>query len=152
MAENYLQCRVKAISENEGFLRSAVGAFCVGLNPSLEELNDLKTAVSEAVTNCIVHGYREKIDKVYITANIYSDNRIVIKIKDKGCGIEDVKKAMEPLFTTAPEEERAGLGFAVMESLMDKVKVFSQPQKGTTVVLEKRIVSKGENNVHNSRE
>lgn len=124
----------------------------VRLDPTVEELTDVKTAVSEAVTNCIVHGYREKIDKVYITANIYSDNRIVIKIKDKGCGIEDVKKAMEPLFTTAPEEERAGLGFAVMESLMDKVKVFSQPQKGTTVVLEKRIVSKGENNVHNSRE
>ena len=103
------------------------------------------------MTNCIVHGYREKIDKVYITANIYSDNRIVIKIKDKGCGISDVKQAMEPLFTTAAEEERAGLGFAVMESLMDKVKVFSQPGKGTTVTLEKQIVSKGESYVHNSR-
>ena len=128
-------------SANESFARTAVAAFLCGLDPTVEELTDVKTAVSEAVTNCIVHGYREKIDKVYITANIYSDNRIVIKIKDKGCGIEDVKKAMEPLFTTAPEEERAGLGFAVMESLMDKVKVFSQPQKGTTVVLEKRIVS-----------
>lgn len=139
-------------SVNEGFARAALAAFLVQLDPTVPQLADMKTAVSEAVTNCIVHGYREKIDKVYITANIYSDNRIVIKIKDKGCGIEDVKKAMEPLFTTAPEEERAGLGFAVMESLMDKVKVFSQPQKGTTVVLEKRIVSKGENNVHNSRE
>ena len=131
-------------SANESFARTAVAAFLCGLDPTVEELTDVKTAVSEAVTNCIVHGYREKIDKVYITANIYEDNRIVIKIKDKGCGIEDVKKAMEPLFTTAAAEERAGLGFAVMESMMDRIKVFSQPQKGTTVVLEKRIVSKGE--------
>ena len=150
--ENEVTMEFISRSCNEAFSRAAVGAFIAAMDPTLEELSDIKTAVSEAVTNCIVHGYREKIDKVYITANIYSDNRIVIKIKDKGCGIEDVKKAMEPLFTTAPEEERAGLGFAVMESLMDKVKVFSQPQKGTTVVLEKRIVSKGENNVHNSRE
>ena len=121
-----------------------MAAFLCGMDPTVEELGEVKTAVSEAVTNCIVHGYRDMIGKVYITANIYEDNRIVIKIKDKGCGIEDVKKAMEPLFTTAAAEERAGLGFAVMESMMDKVKVSSQLQKGTTVVLEKRIVSKGE--------
>ena len=96
-------------SANESFARTAVAAFLCGLDPTVEELTDVKTAVSEAVTNCIVHGYREKIDKVYITANIYSDNRIVIKIKDKGCGIEDVKKAMEPLFTTRSRACRAGI-------------------------------------------
>lgn len=150
--ENYMKLEFPSRSANEGFARASVACFAAQLDPTLDEMNDIKTAVSEAVTNCIVHGYREKIDKVYITANIYSDNRVVIKIRDKGCGIADVKKAMEPLFTTAPEEERAGLGFAVMESLMDKVKVFSQPDKGTTVTLEKRIVSKGEEYVHNSRD
>lgn len=150
--ENYMKLEFPSRSANEGFARASVACFAAQLDPTLDEMNDIKTAVSEAVTNCIVHGYREKIDKVYITANIYSDNRVVIKIRDKGCGIVDVKKAMEPLFTTAPEEERAGLGFAVMESLMDKVKVFSQPDKGTTVTLEKRIVSKGEEYVHNSRD
>ena len=138
-ASNTMRLCFDSRSANESFARTAVAAFLCTLDPTVEELTDVKTAVSEAVTNCI-------------TANIYSDNRVVIKIRDKGCGIADVKKAMEPLFTTAPEEERAGLGFAVMESLMDKVKVFSQPNKGTTVTLEKRIVSKGEEYVHNSRD
>lgn len=130
-------------SANESFARTAVASFLCPLDPTVEELTDIKTAVSEAVTNSIVHGYRESINKVYITASIYENNRVVIKIKDNGCGIEDIAKAMEPMFTTCPEEERAGLGFAVMESLMDKVKVTSHPGKGTTVVLEKRILSKG---------
>ena len=151
-AENSTRIQFDSLSSNEAYARGITAAFLARYDPTVPQLADLKTAVSEAVTNCIVHGYREKIDKVYITANIYSDNRVVIKIRDKGCGIADVKKAMEPLFTTAPEEERAGLGFAVMESLMDKVKVFSQPDKGTTVTLEKRIVSKGEEYVHNSRD
>ena len=147
-------------SANEGFARTTAACFAAQLDPTLDEVNDIRTAVSEAVTNCIVHAYREKIDKVYITASIYPDSRIVIKIKDNGCGIADVKKAMEPLFTTAPEEERAGLGFAVMESLMDKVKVSSKLGKGTTVTLEKKILSKGsgrdmlpegENHAHDGR-
>ena len=151
-ASNTMRLCFDSRSANESFARTAVAAFLCGLDPTVEEISDVKTAVSEAVTNSIVHGYRDTIGTVYITANIYSDNRIVIKIKDKGCGISNVSQAMEPLFTTAAEEERAGLGFAVMESLMDKVKVFSQPQKGTTVTLVKQIVSKGEENVHNSRE
>ena len=150
-ASNSMRLCFDSRSANESFARTAV---------AVEALTDVKTAVSEAVTNCIVHAYREKIDKVYITASIYPDSRIVIKIKDNGCGIADVKKAMEPLFTTAPEEERAGLGFAVMESLMDKVKVSSKLGKGTTVTLEKKILSKGsaremlpegENHAHDGR-
>ena len=151
-ASNTMRLCFDSRSANESFARTAVAAFLCGLDPTVEEISDVKTAVSEAVTNSIVHGYRDTIGTVYITANIYSDNRIVIKIRDKGCGISDVRQAMEPLFTTAAEEERAGLGFAVMESLMDKVKVFSQPGKGTTVTLVKQVVSKGEEDVHNSRE
>ena len=159
-ASNSMRLCFDSRSANESFARTAVAAFLCGLDPTVEELTDVKTAVSEAVTNCIVHAYREKIDKVYITASIYPDSRIVIKIKDNGCGIADVKKAMEPLFTTAPEEERAGRGFAVMESLMDKVKVSSKLGKGTTVTLEKKILSKGsagetlpegENHAHDGR-
>ena len=126
-------------SANESFARTAVAAFLCGLDPTVEELTDVKTAVSEAVTNCIVHGYREKIDKVYITANIYSDNRIVIKIKDKGCGIEDVKKAMEPMYTTRPDLDRSGMGFAFMEAFMDQVEVESEAGVGTIVRMKKTI-------------
>ena len=126
-------------SANESFARTAVAAFLCGLDPTVEELTDVKTAVSEAVTNCIVHGYREKIDKVYITANIYSDNRIVIKIKDKGCGIEDVKKAMEPMYTTRPDLDRSGMGFAFMEAFMDQVEVKSEVGVGTIVRMKKTI-------------
>lgn len=149
-AINTMRLAFDSRSANEAFARTAVAAFLCPLDPTVEEMTDLKTAVSEAVTNAIVHGYREKISTVYITANIYEDNRVVVKIRDKGCGIEDISKAMEPLYTSCPEEERAGLGFAVMESLTDKIKVFSQPGKGTTVVLEKRIISKGEGNEHNT--
>ena len=109
-------------------------------NPSVEEVADIKTAVSEAVTNCIVHGYKMDSGVIYINAKITDTNKIIIKIRDKGCGIENVEKAMEPLFTTAPEEERAGLGFAVMQSFMDKVKVSSKVDKGTTVTMEKSII------------
>jgi stage II sporulation protein AB (anti-sigma F factor) len=119
-----------------------VAAFIAQLDPTIEELSDIKTAVSEAVTNCIVHAYRDTLGIVYITANIFPDSHVSIKIRDKGCGIPDVKKAMEPMYTTAPEEERAGLGFAVMQSLMDRVKVTSKEGKGTTVTLERDIRSK----------
>ena len=123
-------------SENEGFARVAVGAFVVGLNPTVDELADIKTAVSEAVTNCIVHAYcdRDEAGKITITAKS-SDQQIYIKIKDNGCGIEDIKQAMTPLFTTKAEEERSGLGFAVMESCCDKIKVTSKKGKGTAVTL-----------------
>ncbi len=124
---------------NEAFARSVTSAFIMNLDPTINELSDIKTAVSEAVTNCIVHGYRHSDGMIYIKAKITTDNKVIIKIRDKGCGIADVKKAMEPLFTTAPEEERAGLGFAVMKSFCDKVKVKSEPEKGTVVTLEKYI-------------
>lgn len=124
-------------SSNESFARMAVGAFVSRLDPTLEELNDIKTAVSEAVTNCIVHAYKDTIGKIYITVSI--DGQVVkIKIKDCGCGINDVAKAMEPLFTTGGEE-RAGLGFAVMESFMDRLKVRSAVDKGTTVIMQKKL-------------
>ena len=116
--------------------------FCLG-SPTIEELADIKTAVSEAVTNAIVHGYREEIGTVYIHAKILEKNRIVIRIRDTGCGIQDVKQAMEPLYTTCTTGERSGLGFAVMEAFMDKVKVRSRPGHGTSVTLEKTILSKG---------
>ncbi|MBQ7862163.1 MAG: anti-sigma F factor [Clostridia bacterium] len=128
-------------SVNEGFARVAVSAFVASLDPNIEELTDIKTAVSEAVTNCVVHGYAEKEGKIYITVSIFEKDIVRIKIRDRGVGIENVEKAMEPLFTTAGGE-RAGLGFAVMESFMDKVRVKSAPDKGTTVVLEKRIRGK----------
>ena len=138
---NELKMTVDSKSVNEGFSRVAIGAFIACLDPDIEELNDVKTAVSEAVTNAIVHGYREKSGKIYITVSITDNNIIRIRIRDKGVGIEDIPKAMEPLFTTAGSE-RAGLGFAVMESFMDSVRVTSQLGKGTTVTLKKRIWGK----------
>ena len=138
---NELKMTVDSKSVNEGFSRVAIGSFIACLDPDIEELNDVKTAVSEAVTNAIVHGYREKAGKIYITVSILDNNIIKIRIRDKGVGIEDIPKAMEPLFTTAGSE-RAGLGFAVMESFMDSVRVTSQPGKGTAVTLKKRIWGK----------
>lgn len=132
-------------SVNEGFARVAVAAFFTQLDPTVDEITDIKTAVSEAVTNCIVHAYANKIGTISILARVIDDNVAYIKIKDKGCGIVDVKQAMEPLFTTAKGEERAGLGFAVMQSFMDKVKVYSKPEKGTTVVMRKKINSRSGN-------
>lgn len=124
---------------NEAFARAVSSAFIMNLDPTIGELSDIKTAVSEAVTNCIVHGYKRSEGTVYIKGKIFDDGKVIIKIRDKGCGIPDVKKAMEPLFTTAPEEERAGLGFAVMQSFCDKVHVKSENGKGTTVTLEKKF-------------
>ena len=138
---NELKMTLDSKSVNEGFARVAVSAFVASLAPNIEELTDIKTAVSEAVTNCVVHGYAEKEGKIYITVSIFEKDFIRIKIRDRGIGIENVEKAMEPLFTTAGGE-RAGLGFAVMESFMDKGRVKSAPDKGTTVVLEKRIRGK----------
>ena len=131
-------------SVNESFARTAVAAFITGLDPTMDEIIDIKTAVSEAVTNCIVHAYRDSVQAVYITAATYPDNRVVIKVSDKGCGIEDVEKAMEPLYTTCPDGERAGLGFALMQSLCDKVRVVSKPGKGTSVTLYRKLAMRGQ--------
>lgn len=137
---NEMQIRFSSKSVNESFARSVVASFVLELDPTINELADIKTAVSEAVTNSIVHGYRRSSGQIYINGKITDTKKVIIKIRDKGQGIEDVKKAMEPLFTTAQEEERAGLGFAVMQSFMDRVKVTSKVGKGTTVLLEKQIV------------
>ncbi len=123
---------------NEAFARTAVSAFVTYLDPTLDEINDIKTAVSEAVTNCIVHGYADTIGVVSIKASLLDDRTVVIQIKDKGCGIEDLQKAMTPAYSSGGEE-RAGLGFSVMEAFMDEVRVRSRVGKGTTVTLCKRI-------------
>lgn len=135
---NQFRMTVAARSSNEGFARACVAAFAAQLDPTIEEVNELKTAVSEAVTNCIVHAYRETIGQIYITAELTDENSIRIRIRDRGCGIPDVEKAMEPLYTTGGGE-RSGLGFAVMQSFMDGVKVRSTVGKGTTVQMIKKI-------------
>ncbi|MBR2040950.1 MAG: anti-sigma F factor [Oscillospiraceae bacterium] len=140
---NEMKLCFESRSCNESFARSAVAAFVAVLDPNVEELSDIKTAVSEAVTNCIVHGYKNDIGTVYIHVKIFEGALVRILIKDRGCGIADIKKAMEPLFTTCETGERAGLGFSIMDSFMDKMKVRSKPGKGTCVTLEKSIVSKG---------
>lgn len=128
-------------SANESFARSTVAAFMAQLDPTIEEMTDIKTAVSEAVTNCIVHAYKDTIGNIWIEAKIYDDGRIKVQIKDRGCGIKDIAKAREPLFTTGGSE-RAGLGFAVMESFTDKLSVRSVVGKGTTVIMEKRVAQR----------
>ncbi len=139
------ECKVQfpALSRNEGLSRSAAAAFALQCDPTVEETAAIKTAVSEAVTNAIVHGYRDTNGTVELLMRLYSDNTIYIQIKDRGAGIADVKRAMEPMFTTAPaDEERSGLGFTVMESFMDKVRVRSAEGKGTIVTMEKKISGK----------
>lgn len=138
MCENEMRMTIDSRSLNESFARVAVAAFVAQLDPTVEEISDIKTAVSEAVTNSIVHGYSEQIGKIYITVQIMKNRTVKIVIRDRGKGIEDIPKAMEPLFTTVGGE-RAGLGFAVMQSFMDKVTVRSRPDKGTTVTLIKTI-------------
>ena len=137
--ENYVTLEFLSRSSNEGFARLAAAAFAAQLDPTLDELGDIKTAVSEAVTNCIVHAYPDKIGPITMTAAIYEGGIVRITITDRGVGIPDIAKAMEPMFTTGDAEERAGLGFAVMQSFMDKVKVSSTPGRGTRVTLTKRL-------------
>ena len=138
--KNRMKLSFPSISYNEGFSRAAISAFILPLNPTVAEVADIKTAVSEAVTNAIVHAYPDTVGTVYIDAKITDDNRVVIRIRDTGVGIEDVARAMEPLYTTS-SDERAGLGFAVMQSFSDRVRVRSKVGKGTTVTLEKIIHS-----------
>ncbi len=138
---NEMKMQIQSLSMNEGYARVAVAAFAASLDPTLEELSDIKTAVSEAVTNCIVHGYRDSFGMIYIAVRIFENGRIEIKIRDKGRGIENIEKAREPLFTTLGGD-RAGLGFSVMESFTDKMRVRSTLGKGTTVTLIKEIKGK----------
>ena len=139
---NEMKLSFSAKSTNESFARSAVSAFAMQLDPTIGELSDIKTAVSEAVTNCIIHGYQCKGGIVYIHCQILDNGKFIIKIRDKGVGIENIKLAMEPMYTTAGGE-RAGLGFAVMQSFMDRVRVSSGLNKGTTVTMEKHIIRCG---------
>lgn len=136
---NKFSMKLLAKTGNESFARSCISAFCLELNPSLEEVNDIKTAVSEAVTNCIVHAYGGQEDK-YIDISVSLENqKAEIIIEDEGCGIADVDKAVQPFFTTKPEQERSGMGFTLIQTFMDKVDIISQKDKGTKVVMQKEI-------------
>ncbi|MEG1782275.1 MAG: anti-sigma F factor [Oscillospiraceae bacterium] len=136
--DNYFKITFPSKSVNEAFARMTISAFCMQLDPTVEQVNDIKTALSEAVTNCVVHAYKDTIGTVYITATLSQDT-LTIKIRDKGVGIPDVKQAMLPMYTTDHDSERAGLGFAVMQAFMDKVRVYSKEGKGTQVVMTKII-------------
>ena len=139
---NSMKITFPAMSKNEALARSCTAAFAVQADPTVEELTDIRSAVCEAVTNAIVHGYRDSEGDITLSLKMTEDNCLYIKVTDKGCGIADVKKAMEPLFTTAPEEERAGLGFAVMEAFTDSLKVTSRVGKGTSVTMKKRLTNR----------
>lgn len=132
--ENNFRISFPSKSVNESFARMTVAAFCMQFDPTIDQLNDIKTAVSEAVTNCVVHAYPDCIGTVYITATI-KNNVLTITVRDKGVGINDIQQAMAPMYTSDAAGERAGLGFAVMQAFMDKVRVYSKPGKGTKVVM-----------------
>ena len=137
-ALNYIKLEFPSKSSNEGFARMAASAFAAQMDPTLEELGDIKTAVSEAVTNCIVHAYPESVGRIRLRMRILEGERLEISVQDWGKGIEDVDKAREPLFTTGGEE-RSGMGFTIMESFMDKLRVRSRPGRGTTVTMLRTI-------------
>ena len=135
---NEMQLIFDSRSANESFARVTVAAFMTSLNPTVEEVSDVKTAVSEAVTNTIIHGYDNEVQNIYIRCRI-EEKTLYLEIEDRGKGIEDVEKAMEPLFTTKPELERSGMGFSFMEAFTDHLEVISSPGKGTIVKMEKTI-------------
>lgn len=136
---NEMRLDFLACPQNEGFARLAVSAFILPLNPTLEQLGDVKTSVSEAVTNAIVHGYRGRGGTVRVRATLSEQGELTVEVIDNGCGIADVEQARKPFFTTGEDDERSGMGFTVMESFMDQVEVFSQPGSGTTVRMKKQI-------------
>ena len=135
---NEMEIRFDSRSEDEGFARVAVASFMTQLNPTVEEVADVKTAVSEAVTNAIIHGYENKVHKISVRCRI-AENVFTVVVSDTGKGIEDVEQAMQPMFTTMPEQDRSGMGFAFMEAFMDSVEVESEPGKGTRVKMEKAV-------------
>ena len=135
---NSLKMEFISKSSNEGFARTAIACFAAQLDPTLDELGDIKTAVSEAVTNCIVHAYPDTLGKIMIRARLFADNSIEITVRDWGRGIPDIPAAREPMFTTGGDE-RSGMGFTIMESFMDKLRVRSIPGRGTTVTMRRRI-------------
>ena len=138
MKGNYIHTEFKSCPENEKLARQIVAHFVADMNPTLDELCDIKTAVSEAVTNAIIHGYKGKPGVVYLSAESYG-GELVIEIADKGCGIADIETARQPLFTSQPELERSGMGFTVMETFMDILEVYSKPDFGTKIIMRKMI-------------
>lgn len=136
---NKIKITFPAISINEALARNVVASFCLPLNPTLEELSDIKTAVSEAVTNCIVHAYADGEGVIDMEANLYDSGVLSVEIKDYGVGIDDLDKATQPFFTTKSDGDRSGMGFTVMQTFMDTVDVTSTPSKGTTVHMSKNI-------------
>ncbi len=138
-AENTTKIQFDSLSVNESFARGAAAAFLARYDPTVPQLADIKTAVSEAVTNCIVHAYPDKVGSIVMTIAVYPNRQVKIMIADKGIGIPDISKAMQPLFTTGNPDERSGLGFSVMQSFMDKVSVSSRMGGGTRVMLTKRL-------------
>ena len=141
MYDNKIKIEFESKSQNEGFARVAIAAFVSQLDPTIEEITDVKTAVSEAVTNSIIHGYEDKKDGIVVIEAMLSGNDITIIISDNGKGIKDVSQAREPLFTSRPDLERSGMGFTVMETFMDSLQVESQEGRGTRVVLKKKFDS-----------
>ncbi|MBQ1339064.1 MAG: anti-sigma F factor [Ruminococcus sp.] len=141
---NTIRFTMPSLSVNESAARAVVSSFLIQADPTVEELSDIRTAVSEAVTNAVVHAYRGTTGNIELTVKLLRGREIYIKIRDKGCGIPDIEQAMTPLFTTAPEEERSGLGFSVMQSFMDKLSVKSSKGKGTTVIMRKRLAVHGD--------
>lgn len=135
---NEMNLSVKSLSINESFVRSTIAAFCVNANPSLDEITDIKTAVSEAITNCVVHAYPNSVGNIDVKVKLYK-NRVDISICDYGCGIDNIKLAIQPFFTTKPEQERSGMGFTVMESFMDNCVVERNKSKGITVHMSKEF-------------
>ena len=140
--ENYMNLEFPSKSSNEAFARSAVACFAAQLDPTLDELGDIKTAVSEAVTNCIVHAYPDRLGPIILKARILPENVLDLVIKDRGCGIQDVEQARKPMFTTGGEE-RSGMGITIMESFMTEFRLTSTLGKGTTVHMKRRIVCRG---------
>ena len=136
---NKMQLKLPSLSVNEGMARAAVAAFCSQLDPAGVEIADIKCAVSEAVTNCIVHAYKNTIGIIYINVSLLEGRAVKIEIRDKGCGIENVKLARQPLYTTDAQSERSGMGFTVMESFTDSMRVTSKPGQGTTVIMYKQL-------------
>ncbi len=138
-AVNEFKIKFLSKSENEAFSRIIITAFITQFSPTIEDIADIKTAVSEAVTNCVVHAYKNTSGYIFLSAKYFENGNLQIKIKDNGCGIENIEQARRALFTTDAENERSGMGFSIMESFTDKLKVKSAPGKGTTVVMEKKI-------------
>jgi len=139
---NELKTKFLSISQNESLARIIVSGFVINYKITPEELADIKTSVSEAVTNCIVHAYKNTVGYITMNLKMFDDMTLYISISDKGCGIDNIKKAMEPFYTTDKENERTGMGFAIMQSFNDKVKVNSRINKGTTVIMIKKLCQK----------